>query len=78
MAWLTYNAPEGDDKVVEYMGVEMFHGVPVDLDDIGLDDEQKARVLAKAVDNPFFELSDEKPSRRGRRTASEGTSAEEA
>lgn len=74
MAWLTYSAPEGDDKVVEYMGVELFHGIPVDLDDVGLDDEQKARIVAKAVDNPFFELSDEKPSRRGRKAAAEGAS----
>lgn len=76
--FITYNAPKGDEKVVEYMGVELFDGHPADLSDTGLDEEQLAHLIAKAKNNPFFELSDEKPSKRGRETKADAAEPEGA
>lgn len=49
MAKVTYNAPEDDSEVVNYMGVKFFSGQSVEIDD-----EAHAGLLAKAENNPFF------------------------
>jgi len=53
MAFVTYNAPEGDERVVTYLCVDFFDGIPVEVDA----DEHK-RLLGKAAKNPFFTVSD--------------------
>lgn len=63
MAWLTYSPEKGDERVVEYMGVELFAGQPVEVDN--------PAIVAKAHGNPWIEVSDEKPRRRGRSAADE-------
>lgn len=57
MAWLTYNPEKGDERVVTYMGVELFAGQPAEVED--------PAIIAKAVGNPWIDVTDEKP--RGRR-----------
>lgn len=65
--FVTYNAPQGDDKVVTFCGVEFFAGHPVELDA-----GEHSHLIAKARGNPHFEVSEEAPEspaetpRRGR------------
>lgn len=70
MAWVTYSPEKGDDRVVEYMGIEMFAGQPVEVDD--------SYALGKLRGNPWFEVSDEKPSaRRGRSAKDDSPSTDD-
>ena len=69
MAWVTYNPEKGDDRVVEYLGIEIFAGQPVEVDD--------AYALAKLENNRWFEVSEDKPSRRGRPPKDDGSASEE-
>ncbi len=63
---VTYNAPKGDEKVVEMRGVTFFDGQAVEIED---PDEQK-EFLDKMVGNPHFDVdgyeSEAAPRRRGR------------
>lgn len=65
MATVMYVAPAGDDKVVEYMGVDFFNEMPVELDS-----EQNQALLLKASSNPHFVVEGfepaAEPKRRGR------------
>lgn len=56
MTTVTYNAPKGDDKVVEFCGVEFYHAHPVDLEA-----EQHEHLLKKARTNPHFVVAGEEP-----------------
>ncbi len=53
MATVTYHAPEDDAEVVTYMGTKFFNGQPVEIDD---ETEAGAMLLAKAENNPFFDV----------------------
>lgn len=46
MAFITYTAPHGDEREVEYMGIALVHGVPVRVTD--------AHIVRKAMGNPHF------------------------
>lgn len=63
MVKVTYNAPEGDEKVVTTRGHTFFDGHPLDVED--------ADLIAKARANPHFSVDgedaeDEPARRRGR------------
>lgn len=70
-ATATYNAPEGDSKVVEMGGVTFFDGKEVDLNSF-----EHAHMIAKLQGNPHFDITvgeevpDERP-KRGRPTKAE-------
>lgn len=50
-ATATYNAPEGDNKVVEWGGVTFFDGQPVDLNS-----DDHAHLISKMENNPHFDI----------------------
>ncbi len=54
MTNVTYNAPEGDNEVVTFMGVKFFNGQAKSLSG-----EHEA-LIAKARNNPFFDVSEPK------------------
>lgn len=64
-AKVTYNAPEGDNKVVEMGGQTFFDGQEVELNT-----DEHAHMIGKFQNNPHFdvEMGEEEPSekRRGR------------
>lgn len=49
---VTYNPPKGDDKIVEFRGVEFIGGQPADLDA-----ETDADTIEKLRNHPNFEVS---------------------
>lgn len=64
----TYNAPEGDSKVVEMGGVTFFDGQPVELNS-----DDHGHMIGKLLGNQHFEIDvsgedapDEPKARRGR------------
>jgi hypothetical protein len=71
----TYNAPKGDDKVVEMGGVTFFDGHEVELNS-----EEHPNLLAKLPGNPYFDIEigeddgEQKP-RRGRPPGSKNKDA---
>jgi hypothetical protein len=67
MAKVTYNAPAGDDKVVTYMGHELYHGQAVEIDD--------PAVIKKASKNPHFTVTGVK-AKAEKQEADEVTSAD--
>lgn len=58
MAFVTYKAPKGDDRVVTFLGVEFFDGQAVEVSV-----DEHAHLIHKAKVNPHFEVSDESPKR---------------
>lgn len=60
-ATATYNAPEGDNKVVEMGGVTFFDGQPVDLNS-----DDHGHLMSKLPGNPYFEIEvgEEEPGKR--------------
>lgn len=78
MATVMYVAPPGDEKVVEYIGVEFFNEQAMELDA-----DQHQALLLKASGNPHFIVegfeAPAQPKRRGRPpkadAADEGESA---
>lgn len=66
MVKVTYNAPEGDEKVVTTRGHTFFDGHPLDVDEV-----EHGELIAKARCNPHFSVDgedagDEPARRRGR------------
>ncbi|BBB99395.1 hypothetical protein [Bradyrhizobium elkanii] len=47
----TYNAPEGDNKVVEMGGVTFFHGQEVELNS-----DDHGHLMGKLENNPHFDI----------------------
>lgn len=70
MAQVTYIAPDKDDRVVDYMGVEFFHDQPKDVDD--------PRLIAKARTNPHFRVEGDDPVAEPRSEADEAAALEKA
>lgn len=67
---VTYRAPQGDNKVVETRGLTLFDGQTQELDS-----EEHAAFLAKAENNPHFEVGEarKKPGPKPKVAKAEGS-----
>lgn len=65
MAKVTYLAPQGDDKVVTYMGHEFYHDQAVEIDD--------PVVIKKAQGNPHFKVQGTKAKAESSETSEPAT-----